>query len=293
MTNSHQPEDTLPESDTLDIATPALLRSARGVYRNAIRTSLVKDGFEDLPRNGPFVLGAMARYGIPAGDVVHELRITKQAASQLIDSLVVRGYLERSPYPDDRRRMILKATERGRAAAASSRSGVESIDRKLAASHSPAEISAFKACLLTLAHLRGLEDQEQARETQQEAKTRFIRVAPIFAVKDLKRTLDHYRGLGFLVKAYEGGNEYGFAWRDGVEIHFTADVEFDQNRDAGQAYIHVEDADALASEWAGVGVGGKTRPVRTTEYLMREGSHIDPDNNEIRFGSDVELSEGP
>ena len=33
------------------------------------------------------------------------------------------------------------------------------------------------------------------------------------------------------------------------------------------------------------GVGGETRPVGPTDYEFREGSHVDPDGNVIRFGS--------
>ena len=47
----------------------------------------------------------------------------------------------------------------------------------------------------------------------------------------------------------------------------------------------MRDADALYEEWSKPGVGGLTRPVEPTEYGLREGSHIDPDGNLIRFGS--------
>ena len=100
------------------VVIPALLRAARGAYGHAIHRSLVAAGFDDLPRNGPFVLGGMARQGGSAGDLIRELGVSKQAASQLIDTLVLRGYLERLINPDDRRRMTIELTDRGRAAAA-------------------------------------------------------------------------------------------------------------------------------------------------------------------------------
>ena len=53
----------------------------------------------------------------------------------------------------------------------------------------------------------------------------------------------------------------------------------------GTAYLYVEDADALYDEWARPGVGGRTRRVGDTPYKLREGSHVDPDGNLIRFGS--------
>ena len=74
---------------------PVLLRAARGSYAQAIRAQLAPEGIDDLPRNGPFVLGGMANWGGSATDLIDALAISKQAASQLIDTLVLRGYLTR------------------------------------------------------------------------------------------------------------------------------------------------------------------------------------------------------
>ena len=104
---------------------PALLRAARGAYGHAVRTRVAAAGCDDLPRNGPYVLGGMANRGGNAGGLVRELGVSKQAASQLIDTLVLRGYLERRVDPDDRRRMEIELTDRGRAVAAVVREGVE------------------------------------------------------------------------------------------------------------------------------------------------------------------------
>jgi hypothetical protein len=49
--------------------------------------------------------------------------------------------------------------------------------------------------------------------------------------------------------------------------------------------LYVGDADALAEEWSRPGIGGTTHPVVDTPYGLREGVHVDPDNNIIRFGS--------
>jgi hypothetical protein len=43
--------------------------------------------------------------------------------------------------------------------------------------------------------------------------------------------------------------------------------------------------DALYDEWVRPGIGGRTRRVKDTPYKLREGSHVDPDGNLIRFGS--------
>ena len=83
-----------PETDEPDeVVIPALLRAARGSYGHAIRARLADAGFEDIPRNGSYVLGGMVNHGGSAGGLVRELGVSKQAASQLIDTLVLRGYL--------------------------------------------------------------------------------------------------------------------------------------------------------------------------------------------------------
>ena len=54
---------------------------------------------------------------------------------------------------------------------------------------------------------------------------------------------------------------------------------------SGSAYLYVRDADALYEEWSRPGIAGRTHPVGPTPYELREGSHVDPDGNVIRFGS--------
>ena len=44
------------------------------------------------------------------------------------------------------------------------------------------------------------------------------RIAPIFPVRDLSTSLEHYRRLGFATRAYVNGG-YGYATLDSVEIH--------------------------------------------------------------------------
>ncbi|MGO9278700.1 MAG: MarR family winged helix-turn-helix transcriptional regulator, partial [Streptosporangiaceae bacterium] len=110
---------------------PALLRAARRAYGSAVRAALAAAGCDDMPRNGSYVVGAIARSGAPLSQVIQELGVSKQAAGQLVDTLVTRNYLERAADPDDRRRLNIRLTERGLAAAAVIRSAVEEVDAAL------------------------------------------------------------------------------------------------------------------------------------------------------------------
>ncbi len=137
-----------------DLNIPALLRASRGAYAHAVRAELVAGGFDDMPANGPFVLGGMANYGVAASDLLKQLGVSKQATSQLIDTLVVRGYLERDTNPDDRRRITIEVTERGRAAAKAVRAGVEAVDSELATLLTPAQLEGLRAGLVALCDIR-------------------------------------------------------------------------------------------------------------------------------------------
>ena len=106
------------------------------------------------------------------------------------------------------------------------------------------------------------------------------RIAPVFAVGDFDAALEHYRRLGFAVRAYPGG-DYGFATREDIEIHLG--VVADDRRTRSSAYLFVDDADELAAVWRSAGV--EVHPPQDTEWGRHEGAVVDPDGNVIRFGS--------
>jgi DNA-binding MarR family transcriptional regulator len=118
-----------------DIAMPVLLRHARNTYGMAMRRALAEAGYDDIPGNGLYVIGGLAlnREDIPLGQLIRELRVSKQAAGQLVDTLVTRGYLERSADKEDRRKLTVTLTERGRAAAETQRAALEKVDADLLA----------------------------------------------------------------------------------------------------------------------------------------------------------------
>lgn len=133
-----------------EVAFPALLRAARTTYGSAIRESLAEVGCDDVPRNGSYVIGAIARTGAPLSRIIQELGVSKQAAGQLVDTLVTRGYLDRSVDPEDRRRLTITLTERGRAAAALIRSAVERVDAEVVAQVGPEYVAHTRATLAAL-----------------------------------------------------------------------------------------------------------------------------------------------
>ena len=114
--------------------------------------------------------------------------------------------------------------------------------------------------------------------------TRLNRFAPIFPVADLRRALAHYQALGFETLGLRGGRRLRVR-RAGRSRPASVRRPAGTPAGGGEAYLYVEDADALFEEWGRPGIAGTTRPPGDTPYQLREGSHLDPDGNLIRFGS--------
>jgi DNA-binding MarR family transcriptional regulator len=148
-----------------EIVMPALLRHARTTYGVAMRRALAEAGYDDIPKNGLYVIGGLALGpdAVPLGQLVKELRVSKQAAGQLVDTLVLRGYLERAVDPGDRRRLTVALTERGRAAAATQAAVREEIDAQLIARAGREAVSCTRRTLAALIDL-GHEKEEQRKE---------------------------------------------------------------------------------------------------------------------------------
>jgi DNA-binding MarR family transcriptional regulator len=136
-----------------EVVLPVLLRPGRGVYGMFIRDALVEAGFNDMPSNGGYVLGLIAPSGSALSDVIADVGVSKQTASDLVDTLVIRGYLERAVDRQDRRRALLILTERGRAASGVVLSTAQEIDARLVAAVGAERMEHTKETLAALIDL--------------------------------------------------------------------------------------------------------------------------------------------
>ena len=143
----NQPRKSLDE-----VSMSALLRHARYAYGLSMRSALEGAGYDDIPKNGLYVLGGLAMDPElqPLGKLIDELRLSKQAAGQLVDSLVTRGYLRRDVDESDRRRLTVTLTDRGRAAAAILKSAGAEVDAELLARVGSAKVLAARQALYVL-----------------------------------------------------------------------------------------------------------------------------------------------
>jgi len=133
-----------------DVPLSALLPAARNTYVRAVQAAQARIGCDDLPPSGVYLISAMHWSGASLESVIRWMGVTKQAVSQAVDTLVARGYLERSDDPSDRRRVHLKLTERGREAGRVARTAIERVDRKLRGRVGPRKVAAARAILVAL-----------------------------------------------------------------------------------------------------------------------------------------------
>jgi len=137
-----------------------LVGRAHRAYGAAIRTALAGEGMDDLPRRGDAILGRISARrrdsdpeGAPLSDLLRGGGITKQLGTQLMDTLVTRGYVTRETDPEDRRRMRVMLTPRGAAAAATIAKAASEIDTELIARVGTERLDAARAVLEELADL--------------------------------------------------------------------------------------------------------------------------------------------
>jgi DNA-binding MarR family transcriptional regulator len=135
-----------------DVPVLQLMREAHDAYRDAVRRALADAGCDDIPRSAVFVLAGLDHRApepafSPQADVVASLGLSKKAASQLIDTLVLREYLERRVDPEDRRRMGVRLTDRGRTAAIAIQTAIDAIDATIARLITADELHGFQAGL--------------------------------------------------------------------------------------------------------------------------------------------------
>lgn len=95
------------------MALSAALLAVAGELTQRIHEGVVARGFEGIRPAHGFAFARLAPDGATATDLAAHLGVTKQAASQLVDEIVRKGYAERRPHPGDARARLVVLTERG------------------------------------------------------------------------------------------------------------------------------------------------------------------------------------
>ncbi len=144
---------------------PALLRHARLAYSAAMRSALDAAGYDDIPKNGLYVIGGLARVAgaQPLGQLIEDLQLSKQIASQLVDSLVAHGYLRREVDAADRRRLTIGLTERGHAAAKVLIAARATVDHELESRVGTRDVERARSVLSALVEIGRISARKSAQ----------------------------------------------------------------------------------------------------------------------------------
>ena len=127
----------------------AVLRLASQLV-DAIQDGMARRGFDDVRPAHGFAFVRISAGDATTADVAEHLGITKQAASQLVEHLVQRGYVSREWDPRDARARLLMLTEHGRACtAAAEQAAAEAVDH-WRGQLQPAQFAALQETLDTI-----------------------------------------------------------------------------------------------------------------------------------------------
>ena len=99
------------DRDLLDL--PVLLLGAARALVDGIDAGVRARGFTDLRPAHGFAFALLAGGGATAVELARHLDVTKQAAGQMVEELVGKGYVERRPHPDDGRARLVVLTAKG------------------------------------------------------------------------------------------------------------------------------------------------------------------------------------
>jgi DNA-binding MarR family transcriptional regulator len=89
-----------------------LLAAGRAVV-DGVTAGVRARGFTDLRPAHGFAFTRLSRGAATITQLAEHLDVTRQAAAQLADELVAKGYIERREHPADARARLLVLTERG------------------------------------------------------------------------------------------------------------------------------------------------------------------------------------
>lgn len=141
-------------------ADPGLERDTEALY-DALSDLVRVYQFRDRDRICCFDISVTQCYGLEAlvrrggmtlNDLAAHLYLDKSTASRVVDALERKGYVARTTHPQDRRSVLLEATETGRALEGKIRDSILAEERELLAGIDPDVRKSMAQLLRQLAH---------------------------------------------------------------------------------------------------------------------------------------------
>ena len=129
------------------LALSAALLAAAGELTRRINDGVVARGFEGVRPAHGFAFARLAPDGATVTDLAVHLGVTKQAASQLVDEIVRKGYAERRSHPVDARAKLIVLTEQGWACTRAAEEAAAEVVREWSAVLGEGEVRALRGQL--------------------------------------------------------------------------------------------------------------------------------------------------
>lgn len=138
------------------LAFAAVVMSASRSLVDGIHNGVMARGFDDLRAAHGFAFARIAPYGATVREVADHLGVTKQAASQLVDELLHKGYVARRPHPTDARARLIVLTDKGWACTRAAEASAADVMRAWAGVLGEQRIAQICADLARVAPMVGL-----------------------------------------------------------------------------------------------------------------------------------------
>ncbi|GAA2716108.1 MarR family transcriptional regulator [Actinoplanes palleronii] len=127
-----------------------LLLGAASTLVDGIDAGVRARGFTDIRPAHGYAFVRLAPDGATIVELAEHLGVTKQAASQMADELVRKGYVERRAHPADARARLLTLTDRGWACTRAADEAAEQVLRPWADSLGPEQLATVRTALSRL-----------------------------------------------------------------------------------------------------------------------------------------------
>jgi DNA-binding MarR family transcriptional regulator len=127
-----------------------LLAASRALV-DGVQAGVRARGFADLRPAHGFAFTRLSAGGATITELAEHLDVTRQAAGQLVDELIAKGYVERQPHPRDARARLIVLTSKGWACTRAAEAAIADTLGQWAAVLGPQRLLALRDDLLRVA----------------------------------------------------------------------------------------------------------------------------------------------
>jgi DNA-binding MarR family transcriptional regulator len=127
-----------------------LLAASRALV-DGVSTGVRARGFDDLRPAHGFAFARLSAGGATITQLAEHLDVTRQAAAQLVDELIAKGYVERRAHPRDARARLIVLTDKGWACTRAAEAAIVDTLRPWEAALGPERLLALRDDLLQIA----------------------------------------------------------------------------------------------------------------------------------------------